>query len=67
MSGADRIDTQERLHLSHPEVQHSLNHTHAPAAYVVWSPHAVARGCFVPEFAGQSHLVLPHYMTQRGI
>ena len=67
MSGADRMDAQERLHLSHPEVQRRLNCTHAPAAYVVCSPHAVARGRFVPEFAGQSHLILPNYMTQGGI
>lgn len=67
MSDADWINTQERSRLSHPEVQHQFNHTHAPFAYVVCSSHAFARGRFVPEFTSPSHLILPYYTAQKSI
>lgn len=67
MSRADKIHTQGRLHISHPEVQkHQINRIHAPPTYVVCSSHALARCCFVPEFPSPSRLISPHYMTQRG-
>jgi hypothetical protein len=68
MSSADGTDTQERLHMFHPEVQKcQLDRTHAPSAYIPYSSHALARGRFVPEFPGPLRLILRLHMAQKSI